>query len=591
MEEKTMKAWAADAIAVAQTVASALEQSPQEAAALMAGFAEKVSAEQARREALGKPSLVGLQFSEDVGATMLGQAMESLARQSIALARAGGMEPKGAAWGAFKTFFHNAGMDGKIGVLMDMIELERSGANPAWSQAALGLAQEQGMRWKSKGPASRGEAMRPADPITPEQAAFGKDWSFVLGSPAQVALLSKPGEEGQALAQILSSVATLKGEVAALEARTGEAWRAQHLPKLMQKNHDIDLRSAGFAALDMAQRSGQNPQDNPQVGAGMSALMSMMSASEAKNFCESIKRSRPILGQGWDAFVAKLASKWGVGVAAKNRNPLGKPELLIPSTVPFGQEMAHFAEKFKTEQADLRRRASRGLSSVASMVSAKFVDAFKPAAAAARQEPSLDGAAAPQAPSRQGFSLGQAKARVKAGMESAIDKGNAWTDHMEAAAKARARSAVVASAAALDSVVDGTAQVASAARAKFQGKVGEAKAAVGKTALAMAERVEQHADSPTAQARRAKAAQIATVAGAVFVGVAMAPVAGVLAATVGAVAAGMGFSSALKKAGEAFRSKKAALPPALESLGERLGARREAAAQAPAEPAAPSPGM
>lgn len=118
----------------------------------------------------------------------------------------------------------------------------------------------------------------------------------------------------------------------------------------------------------------------------------------------------------------------------------------------------------------------------------------------------------------------------------------------------------------------------------FVGAVGElsragvdsAKALAGDAALGVKGRLPSAEALNSAQSveKQKKAVKWASVGGALLVGVAMAPVAGVVFAAVGGWAAYAGFDKGMSKGAELFRGAAGAIPEKLDDLANRLGARR-----------------
>lgn len=174
-------------------------------------------------------------------------------------------------------------------------------------------------------------------------------------------------------------------------------------------------------------------------------------------------------------------------------------------------------------------------------------------------------------------------------LDAGVEKANALTDKMEQVVKNGARKIVDGSLSAVESV----AAAAKDQREQFVGRVGVATEAagmrLGEAVLGVKDRL-PGAQDPAVTAQRQKAvAKIAGIAGMLFVGVAMAPVVGLLAATAGGIAAGIGFASAARKAVAGAAGASDALPSALESIGAKLGAKRQAMVPVRIEPSLAKP--
>lgn len=160
-------------------------------------------------------------------------------------------------------------------------------------------------------------------------------------------------------------------------------------------------------------------------------------------------------------------------------------------------------------------------------------------------------------------------------LDAGIEKANALTDKVEQGVKNAA--GVVA-------------QTAKDKTQQFVGHVGAltevAGARLGEAAFSLKDKLPGAQDPVVAAKRQNTIGKIAGIAGMLFVGVAMAPVVGVLAATAGGIAAGFGFASAARKAVSGVSEE---IPSALESIGAKLGAKRQAVAPVRIEPSLAKP--
>lgn len=160
-------------------------------------------------------------------------------------------------------------------------------------------------------------------------------------------------------------------------------------------------------------------------------------------------------------------------------------------------------------------------------------------------------------------------------MDAGIERANAFTDKVEQSVKLAA-SAVV--------------QTSKDKAQQFVGHVGAltevAGTRLGEAAFSLKDKLPGVQDPVAAAKRQNTVGKIAGIAGMLFVGVAMAPVVGVLAATAGGIAAGFGFASAARKAVSGVSEE---IPSALESIGAKLGAKRQAIAPVRIEPSLAKP--
>lgn len=160
-------------------------------------------------------------------------------------------------------------------------------------------------------------------------------------------------------------------------------------------------------------------------------------------------------------------------------------------------------------------------------------------------------------------------------MDAGIERANAFTDKVEQSVKLAA-SAVV--------------QTSKDKAQQFVGHVGAltevAGTRLGEAAFSLKDKLPGVQDPVAAAKRQNTVGKIAGIAGMLFVGVAMAPVVGLLAATAGGIAAGFGFASAARKAVSGVSEE---IPSALESIGAKLGAKRQAIAPVRIEPSLAKP--
>jgi hypothetical protein len=159
-----------------------------------------------------------------------------------------------------------------------------------------------------------------------------------------------------------------------------------------------------------------------------------------------------------------------------------------------------------------------------------------------------------------------------------VEMVNTWTDRAEQKMKSASEAGLRAISGALDGAIAVAAGAADQAKQKVVGVVGEAKRAsaqgVGMIALAAMDKIPAIDTMEPMSPKTVALLQVAGLAGALLVGVSMAPVVGLATATVGAAAAGYGVGSALNKFAGVFRSSMAELPGKLESFAGKLGARR-----------------
>lgn len=104
--------------------------------------------------------------------------------------------------------------------------------------------------------------------------------------------------------------------------------------------------------------------------------------------------------------------------------------------------------------------------------------------------------------------------------------------------------------------------------------VANAKALAGDAALRVKNRLPSEEAIVASAEKQKKAVKWASIGGAMLVGVAMAPVAGVVFAAVGGWAAYAGFDKGLAAGAQKFSAVAGALPEKLDNLADRLGARR-----------------
>ena len=592
-DKRTLGEWTRIA---AETSASIMSSSPSEGLERLSEFASAIASEGARRAVRGGRENLGAEEGEEQAARWSIQ-MAALSKQSMALSRQQTGVDVSSALGSFVAFYDQVGVSARTDVLN--FDAHLAASDPRWGAtieafAKIGLVPLARLD-KPKAPGAEGG---PSDFESSfmRQAHVGQSWS-ALGAP------EADGDQQAGLDAWIDKIGDLKGLVAKSEVERGLSWGAQGASGFFVQSVDATLGAMGAGFVDMVRRSGIDPSSNPAIGASLVALSSMMSEGAGGRLLASIPLASDTPEQlaSWDNAIMpawqRSVQKWKAGAAV----PAGATAESVVGVAEAARAPAG---------ADLGRSASyasgRELGAGVRKTLSGFVDSFTPIKMEERMASVTE---------RLSGIAERASARSTAGVVGLVDRANEATDRVEAKLResldkglqagaqkvAAVKGALQSGGQRVDNAIEDAALGMASARALFVGKVGDAKQAgfgalgslafKAKDALPSAEKIEGKTGKPL----QTTMIQIASLAGALFVGVAMAPVAGLAAATVGAIAAGLGLGSAMSKAIDAARQKASAAPAALESIGQRLGAKRAERGLDRAEPdmeaRAAAPGM
>lgn len=553
--KRTLGEWTRQAAEVSTWVAASPTEAGMER---LSEFAAAVAAEGAKREARGRGERLAADGDEAEAAKWSAQ-MAALAKQAMALARARAGLDGGSALGSFVAFYGQAAPTERAEVLN--FDAHLAAGDPRWRATIDSLAKRDGVELDitaapARAPGAPGEASE-SELAFLRQAGVGQSWS-ALGDPAG------PAPKGEAMLEAwIDKVGDLKGMVAKSEVARGRPWGEQGASGFFVQNVDSTLAAMGAGFIDAVRRSGLDPSGNPAIGASLVALSSMMSQGAGARLLSSVFSgpNTPEQAASWDAAILpawrRSTQKWKAGQAVQAGSSAERAGPTV--SAPAAAAPAYAAGRQMGAGA---RKALSG-----------FVEAFS-------------------------FSKGES------GAGHWVDRANEATDRLESRVRASlgrgvragartvdaAKEALHSKAQRMDEAMDSAVLGMASAREQFAGKVGEARragaAALGSLALKARDAL------PSAEAIEGRDGnelqktmlQMAAVTGALFVGVSMAPVAGFVGATVGAIAAGLGLGRAMGQMVDAARLKASGAPAALESIGQRLGAKRAERAIEKVEP-------
>lgn len=561
-------------------------------------MAQALSSQSAQQEALGDPSVI--ESGQPLESWIFQSQAAALARSVLAAARAAGLPAQGKAWGAFQSFYSQLGNDFKATVLADEVKM---GINGSWVNALDKLRNADFPELSSDFSPVSEEIKRPMEQPSAYEVKVGAVMSMMQTESAHKALdLAKingsapdlQGSGKQAMESIAKSLATFASLAAMRESETGMSWREQDFTERFKSAVDVHLSSVAQTIVATSKAAGLDPLSEPKMLAAMTTAMSLMSSSQSRRTLAWLAGTEggPDLGDEVKKFAEvayeKSNAKWKAGIAAPSTAPRSAFEeilidasvKIVPSVKVDGQHSERKIEPAFAVAPQIHNTRDLG--------DLSFMGESMPAQPIAPQPAAYDRLYA--AGKGAGEILSSARCAVskfvdtfsadafKAKAVQAVEAANAWTDGAEQRVKAAGQAGLRATADALDGALAAAGQVADQAKQKMVGVVGDAKKAsahgMGMMALAAREKIPAvDVKSPMSQ-KTVALLQVASIAGALLVGVSMAPVAGLAAATVGAAAAGYGVGNALNKFAGVFRSGIAELPAKLESFAGKLGARR-----------------
>jgi hypothetical protein len=588
--------WASEAAKVSK---HAMDMGRSTALESLTDFAKKIAAESSKREARGQSEPLSDSASAQDKADWEIQ-LAALAKQAIALERSMGNASGKSTLGSFGVFYGQLPAQARAEVLN--FDENIKGMGPRWDNLITSLAKRDGV-----------ELARLSAPVA-SPGAPGEMSPYEYKFLAQInqerlAVLNGADEskaESERIEAMIGNIGKLKASASDLEVDTSNAWRAQVFSGAFVQNRDAALSALGASFVQQVRRANIDPSSNPAIGASIVALNSMMSEGAGGRMLAAIPLDSDTpeqLAQWEQAIIPawrRSMQKWKAGQAVLASAP-------VPSALEQVQSFIHDStpavamRSLKGGFSDLKVELKDGLTELKSGFSDLFARQPKVDIDLSGDSAYSSGKSAGMAARKMlsGFVNAFSPAHLEARVESLVERANSATDQAEARLKesvgrglqagakkmAGAKGALQAGGQKLDHAIEqvglGLAEAASAARAGFVGKVGEAKQASfgalgsvafkAKDALPSAESIKGDGKS-----LQTVMLQIAGLAGALFVGVAMAPVAGVAAAAVGGIAAGMGIGSGLAKAFDAIRNKASHAPAALEAIGQKLGAKRQA---------------
>lgn len=590
--------WAGRALAVSH--ATELDaKDPVQGMEAIALFAKDLARESARREAMGEDlNLVG---SRSVNLNFLFQEqLVALGKQTLSYVRAGGYLPKGEALGTFNALVDQMDFHSKAAVLWHDPELAR--VNPEWAQAVLAMA----VAAKVTEPGeidiySQSVTQRPIEaPSAYESAMLAKmadshlKFSHAAMSAADNEGLGNHEVTAMEVKALARQIAEFKMLASEREVATGRGWVDQGFTSEFKNRSDAHLRAMATSFVSMVNQAGISPKSDPSIAAAYGALCALMTRDAATFLTAQSTYPGFIPQQGnlWrevaNATTTKLEAKWVAGVAR-------------PANAPYQERTAEPIRPVESEMVKEREKAV-GLPMIAMPKNGTALTALGVFAGDALYQGGfalgqLVKASAKAFGAVAGFTRGLDAENLKHHVGSAIDKANVFTDQVEERLKDSMARAYQASSEALftgakklDGAIASAAHAASDARKGFKGVVGEAKYGVQEVAMgardagakALGLFALQAADAlPSAQTmaeggltQQKWAMRAAGIAGALFIGVVMAPVAGVLVGIAAGAVAGYGLETALDAGVGKAREGLSALPGALETIGKKLGAKR-----------------
>lgn len=558
-------------------------------------MAQALSSQSAQQQAMGDPAVI--ESGQPWESWIYQSQAAALARGVLATARAAGLPAQGKAWGAFQSFYSQLGRDFKATVLADEVKM---GINGSWVNALDKLRDADFPELFSGFSPVSEEIKRPVEQPSAYEVKVGAIMSMMQTESAHKALdiakgldpsqgLNHQDSARQNMEDIAKSLATFASLAAMRESETGISWKEQPFTERFKTAVDVHLASVAQSIVATSKAAGIDPLSEPKMLAAMTTAMSLMSSEQSRRAYAWLAGTEggPDLGDDVKKFVEvayeKANAKWKAGIAAPStasREASG--ERLVDQSVAMDVQHNQKNTMHALGPTEPVLDSGGGLGNLSVM---------------GESRPEQQAAATPGHYDRfyavgkgAGEMLVSAKSAVSKFVESfsadafkakavqAVEAANAWTDGAEQKVKAAGHASLRATADVLDGALGAAGQAVDQAKQKVVGVVGEAKRAsahgVGMMVLAAREKVPTvDAQSPMSH-KTVAFLQVAGFAGALFVGISMAPVAGLAAATVGAAAAGYGVGNALNKFAGVFRSKVAELPAKLESFAGKLGARR-----------------
>ena len=431
---------------------------------------------------------------------------------------------------------------------------------------------------------------------------------------------------------LINDIAKLRMSIAEHTTDTGLSWREQNFTQLFTKNVDVQLHTLSMTLFSVAKQCNIPPSD-PQFKSAIRSVCQVMSAYESTKTLSHLKEKilktqTPETQESWKTFFNDLQKnlQWSVGqpTPSDQMSSVSRDEVLVD------------AETKKNIDAELQQDSSltqKTITPTPSLPSSPSLSNPDPSEPSSRIEPGFDQPSVSSDFSQSETSVlmnqdpvyakavafgrickgfvdsfspahlktkaqqlsqtvqrasTEAHAKIKSILETSassldkfVDYSNHLTDKVEHTVADKVRDVKNVLNAAAENAALAAGSTVAHTREAFVGKVGEltsaAKESVGLVALKTADALPDSFKAPAPEQMNPKKValiQVSAIAGALFVGAAMAPVAGVAAATVGALAAGMGLARALKQAGEKFGNATRALPFALEDIGAKLGAKR-----------------
>lgn len=546
---------------------------PAAGLARMGQAAQSIAAEQARREALGEPGL----GSQGPLKGMLGSLALAAQIQTMGLIKAAGQTPTQALpmLRALESLDEGP-MERALGRARAAERLAASSSE--WADQ-LGLsvkkeASERGAASEEQREQEKEMASGMAAGQMAVDAAIG--WGHAMSLEAdetdQEAIAREARERFEA---IRSELADAAAYFATLDVQRGFGWRAAQ-SELMQESQAAQLHVMAAALIEEARAGGILSDD--RLEGSLRALGGLMGV-EAFEDWSSAQMSKPIepeLRERLERALDKVTSKWKAGPAVGAQGRMA-PSVESVSAPPGAKNSAYQNGKVAGRWIKMAGVTIKAAGWAAGKACSGFI-----AGLAGSDWKKIAGQLKDTALS--GALRAADKARWKAGSLAKASWEHAQRWERQAEEKAELLLEQMGDRA--ESVMERVDQSAEAWMAK-----------AGEAALSLQEKLPEPSQAREAKKEEQKALILgAALGGAALTGLAVAPVAGPILAMVAAGAAGMGFKQSFERGAAWARETLAGMPERLESIAERLGARR-AARQQTSEPSesvssAPSaPGM